>query len=92
VERRIAVGPRRRTASIGQLTWLLLRDPDDLDPAECTALTELRTTSPVIERTYVLSQAFQRLLRQRTPDALEDWFAQAASAIPDLQTFAEGLS
>lgn len=46
----------------------------------------------MIERTFALSQEFQRILRRRTPDALEAWFTQAAeSNIPDLQTFAEGL-
>jgi transposase len=93
VERRIAAGPRRRTASLAQLTWLLLRDPDDLDAAERTALAHLRAASPLIEQTYGLSQEFQRILRQRTPDALDTWFEQAAaSGIPDLQTFADGLA
>lgn len=93
VARRIAAGPRQRTASIRQLTWLLLRDPDDLDPDERTALAAVRTASPVIEQTYGLSQQFQHLLRHRTPDALNAWFERAAaSGIPDLQTFADGLA
>lgn len=93
VQRRIAAGPQRRTASIRQLTWLLLRDLDDLDPDERTALAALRTASPAIEQTYGLSQQFQRLLRHRTPDALTAWFQRAAaSGIPDLQTFADGLA
>ncbi len=93
VLQRIAAGPRRRRASIGQLTWLLLRDPDDLEAAEHTALAQLRAASPLLERTYALSQEFQRILRRRAPDALEAWFTQAAASdIPDLQTFAEGLA
>jgi transposase len=55
-------------------------------------LAQLRTVSSLIERTYALNHEFQRILRRRTPEALDAWFAQAAaSGIPNLQPFADGL-
>jgi transposase len=92
VATRIAAGPRWRTASVGQLTWLLLREPDDLAAAEGTVLAQMRQASPLIERAYPLIREFLRILRQRTPEALDAWFARvAASDVVDLQTFADGL-
>ncbi len=92
VAQRIAAGPRWRTASISQLTWLLLREPDDLEAAEGTALSQMRQASAVIDQAYPLIREFLRILRQRTPRDLDAWFASvAASGIADLHTFADGL-
>ena len=45
-----------------------------------------------VDVAYPLIQEFLRILRQRTPDALDARFvAAAASGIRDIQTIADGL-
>jgi transposase len=84
--------PRLRAASSRQLAWLMVRDPDVLTREERAAITLMRTRSEAIARAYDLTQAFVAMLRERTDETLDGWFAAiAASGLTDLQTFAEGL-
>ena len=81
-----------RRASSRRLAWLLLRDPDRLTAAERSAPTQMRAACPDVDAAYPLVQEFVRTIRERAPEALVPWFAAvAATAIPDLRTFATGL-
>ncbi len=72
--------------------WLLVRDPHRLTAAEHAALTQMRQVCRDVDVAYPLVREFVRMIRERTPEALEPWFAAvAASSVPDLRTFAVGL-
>ena len=92
VMQRMREQPLPRIASVRRLTWMLLREPDSLIPAERAALSSMRTTCPAIDHAYPLVHAFLALLRGQRPDELDAWFdAAMASDVTDLRTFAAGL-
>jgi Transposase len=78
-------------ASPRYLTWLLLRDPENLNGQEQQKLAFLREVEP-LNTTYELAQRFFKMVREQQADLLDDWLQDCEkSEIPDLQTFAEGL-
>jgi transposase len=75
-----------------QLVWLLLCKPVDLKVEDAATFTRLQQ-HPEIRRAQELAQQFQAMVRQRRPEAFDDWInACATSAIPELQSFAKGLA
>jgi len=83
---------KRRTFSIRQTKWLLLRTPEALDAEETAFLAQVRTLCPEIETTYHLAHAFKRLIRARDQAALDPWLAQAThSAITEFEGFAGSI-
>jgi transposase len=81
-----------RRASSRRLAWLLVRDPDRLTVPERAALAQMRQACRDVDAAYPLVREFVRMIRERTPEALAPWFATvAATAVPDLRTFAAGL-
>ncbi len=80
-----------RLAGARQLVWLLLREPAELSVEDAATFARLSQHCDVAVAS-TLAQAFQGMVRQRTPEALDGWLeACAASGIPDLQSFATGL-
>lgn len=78
-------------ASVKELAWLLLKDPDALTEPETNILARIRQHTNV-DTLYPLAQGFVRMVRQRLPDMLDDWLrACASSNIAAVMTFAAGI-
>lgn len=74
-----------------RLVWLLLHKPERLDAADAATLAHIQQ-HPAVQCAHALAQQFQAMVRQRTEAGLDDWLlACAASGIPELQSFAQGL-
>jgi transposase len=87
------VEPTKPTAlpSYKQLTWLMLRHRDTLQPAEANTLRRICQDAQMAQ-TYQLAQQFQGIVRQRDASALDAWLDSCAkSGASDLVTFAAGL-
>ena len=73
-------------------TWLLVKEPSELDEEEQQALSTLRQASATAEVVYHLVQDFGQMVRLRQGERLDEWLKKGeASAIPELQTFAAGI-
>jgi len=74
-----------------QLVWLLLKDEPRLEKDEQIILQYIRQ-DPDVNVAYQLGQQFQRMIRERKPEALDKWLeACTKSQLIDLQNFASGL-
>ncbi len=72
--------------------WLFVFPFEELSEKEQEELLALRQASEVAETIYRLVQEFFRLVRARQGTQLDFWLASVeASAIPELQRFANGL-
>jgi transposase len=86
-----AVAGRRPSAR--RLAWLLVRAPDRLTEAGRSQLGQLRAACPDAAAAYPLLQELVRIVTDRLPGRLDAWLAAAAaSGVPDLATFAAGLT
>jgi len=84
--------PKRRTFSVRQSKWLLLRTPEALDAEETAFLAHLRALCPEIETTHHLAHEFKRLIHARDQAALDPWLARAThSAITEFEGFAKSI-
>jgi len=84
--------PAVRTFSVRQATWLMLRQPVDLDAEERAYLGALRRVCPPAATACRLAQAFFALVRDRDAAALEGWLAEAErSNLPEMSGFASGI-
>lgn len=78
--------------STRRVAWFLLRDPEKLDMAEQVVLAQLKQACPDVAVAHRLVHDFLRMVRNRTPNALDAWLTAAStSSLPDLQAFATGL-
>jgi len=77
---------------VRQATWLVLRDPPDLDTEEQAYLDELlRLCSPAATACH-LARAFFALVRGRDAAALDGWLDEAEqSDLPEMSGFALGI-
>jgi len=84
--------PAIRMFSVRQATWLMLRQPTDLDTEEQAYLGELlRLCAPAVTACR-LAQAFFALVRDRDAAALGGWLDEAArSDLPEMGGFAGGI-
>lgn len=74
------------------MTWLLVKEPSELDEQEQEDLALLKQSSGTAERAYQLVQAFGRMVRERQGEQLENWLqAVEQSDLPELQTFTAGI-
>ncbi len=93
--RRAAAGDAtgsRRTLSPRQGMWLLLRTEGELTPREQAARAALLAAQPAIAAAATLAGRFLALLRERRPEALDPWLADAAtSELGEFRRFAAGL-
>ena len=84
--------PAVRTFSVRQATWLMLRDPTDLDAEEQAYLGELLRVCPPAATACHLARAFFALVRDREAAALDEWLSEAAwSDLPEMSGFALGI-
>src|SRR5207245_7031940 len=71
---------------------LFIRKEEELQAEEQETLRQLRQTSPHVETTYQLVNAFLRMVRERTGGQLDEWLeAVQASHLEALQTFVIGV-
>ncbi len=84
--------PAVRAFSVRQATWLMLRDPTDLDVEEQAYLGELlRLCAPAALACH-LARAFFALVRDRDAAALDGWLDEAEqSDLPEMSGFAVGI-
>ena len=69
-----------------------MRQLDELDEAQQQELALIRQASLSAETAYRLTQAFMRMIRERTGQQLDTWLSEAeASHLPELQLFARGI-
>lgn len=66
-----------RLPSPRELVWILLGEPQRLERAEQNILAHLQQDSQVAEA-YVLSQTFQKMMRERRGEGLEMWYKACA--------------
>jgi transposase len=78
--------------SAKKAVWLFVRPFDDLSKKEQEELLTMLRASIIAETMYQLVQEFFRLVRTRQGTQLDSWLSKVeASAIPELQRFANGL-
>jgi transposase len=81
-----------RPVSVRQATWLLLKDPAELDPSERAYVEVLCQRCPEANQARSLAQGFGTLVRARNQTALAPWVEQAEqSGVAELRSFATGL-
>ena len=77
--------------SAKKLSWLLVRDIDELAVDEVAALKHIQQYDPVA-RAYLLVQQFRNIVREHVHGSFDTWLtASETSSIPDLSSFASGL-
>ncbi|MFL5657454.1 MAG: transposase, partial [Ktedonobacteraceae bacterium] len=75
-----------------QAAFLFLRRPEKLRVEEQEQLDKLRQIHPEVDQAYDLVQQFVRMLRTRSGEHLDAWFARVQSSeLPELQSFAVGI-
>lgn len=78
--------------SAKQMTWLLVKNPSELDEQEREDLALLRQASSTANTAYILVQDFVQMVRQRQGERLGTWLkAVEECPLPELQTFAAGI-
>lgn len=83
---------RLENVSAPRATWLFLRKLDDLDETEQEELALMRQASPSCVAAYRLTQAFLRMIRERTGEGLDRWLDEAEeSHLPEFESFATGV-
>jgi transposase len=87
-----AVRRAARRPSVPQLAWLLVRDPRDLDDDDLAVLGRLQAACSPAATAYPLLQEITHIIKEQAHERLDRWLvAAAASGIPDLMTFTDGL-
>ena len=81
--------PQWRPLSINRTAWLLQADPSTLVADDRRFLDRLRVEAPDLAKSVAVATRFADLVRRRSGESLEAWFA-AACATP-LAKFAVGL-
>ncbi len=78
--------------SAQRATWLFLRKLDDLNETEQEELVCIRQASTSSEAAYRLTQAFMRMIRERTGEDLDSWLDEVEmSHLPEFESFAAGV-
>lgn len=86
--------PPKRTLPLTprRARWLLCRHPEDLDESEQATVAAMEQACPTAAAGHRLVTAFQSLVREHDVSGLDAWLQAAeASALPELQTFAQGI-
>ena len=75
-----------------EVSWLLLRPPEDLSPLEAASVNDLLGRAARVATMRELVQIFFTLLGERQGDQLDVWLERAAaSGVRELAAFAEGI-
>lgn len=84
--------PTLRAFSPRQATWLLLRQPDELEADERAFVVHLVRACPEVQRVQEVAQEFGRLVRTRDSGGFDPWLAVVDhSGCPEMCGFADGL-
>ena len=84
--------PAPTPITVRQATWLLLRDPDELDPVERAYLQALGQRCPEADGAGRRARSFVTLVRGRDRTALAAWVDEVERGdLPELRGFAVGL-
>lgn len=87
-----ALRTARSAPAARQLVWYVLRDPQTMTEPEQEALPKLKASCLELARAYELVQEFVKMVKNRTPEALDPWLSSvAASNLRDLENFATGI-
>ncbi len=94
-------GPEQPSAQLKKVTrpwsaryavWLLLKEPEGLEPDKRAALERMLDASPGLRPAYNFAQAFLRMVRHREAKGLRPWLdAVIEYKIPELSGFAKSL-
>lgn len=88
---RVAAAKPPALPSAKQLAWLLIQEPEKLEPSETVTLRRICQDAQ-LERTYRLAQQFRLMVRHHEATTLELWLeACATSNVSELITFAAGI-
>jgi len=80
-----------RLPSPRELVWVMLREPQRLEPNDREVLAHLQQDAEVAEA-YAISQAFGQMMRKRQADELEAWYESCRQAhSTELRNFATSL-
>jgi transposase len=84
------VAKKRLTAR--SLAWQASQPPEERDADSQQLLNQLGQSNPVLKTAVELAQSFARMVRERAPDRLTAWLAEAtATGLKALRSFAKGL-
>lgn len=87
-----ALPPRFKTPSVRATTWLLVTNPVCLEEDQAQFVAQLSARCPEVAVGQRLIEAFLYLVRERNPQALDEWFVNVeANKLPELVSFAAGL-
>lgn len=82
----------KRAPSARQVSWLLLREPADLEERDRAYLDRLSALEPAVTIGWKLAQDFLVMVRQRLGHQLSTWLQSAHhSGIGELSRFARGI-
>jgi transposase len=74
------------------LAWQASRPPEERDADSQRLLNQLGQSNPILKTAMELAQSFARMVRERAPDGLNVWLAEAtATGLKALRSFAKGL-
>ncbi|MEP6776372.1 MAG: transposase [Chloroflexota bacterium] len=89
---KVSIRPLRTAPATRQLVWFLLRDPQTMTQAEQEVLPKLKAACSELALAHELVQDFIKMVKNRTPQALDPWLvAVASSKLRDLENFAAGI-
>ena len=84
--------PQRRL-SARKAAWLLICRPEAVTEDDQRMIDRLCAHTPVVATAHQMAQAWIAMVRERHAPDLDDWLARAhASGIPELETFAAGIT
>jgi transposase len=84
--------PRPPSLTARQLSYLLIRRPEKRTPHEQEQVVPIQQYDPTIAQIATLTETFAQMVRQRTPNELQNWIETVlTSRLPDLKRFATGL-
>ena len=83
---------RKPKTSAATLSWLLIREPEQLNASERELTQRLREQIPTLDRGIKLATEFREMIRQQQSGQLEDWLGRAkCSDITEWKGFAKSI-
>lgn len=90
--RRMHSVPEVRSPAPRTVAWWLLLDEEKLTAEEHLFVEEMTNNQPVLKTAQALAREFQRLLKVRGEEKLNEWFEKVAhSGVVEFKNFATGL-
>ncbi len=84
--------PRPSAPTPRELSWLVLKRPDERDTEEQAQLIQVQQAEPRLEMAVTLVEEFAAMVRERGHKRLDSWLDRAeGSGLRALQSFAGGI-